>query len=113
MTADQDVYNAINGNSGPGTPALPYALVARFYDGNIFGRNKDYAYPEGSNVSASRLDSITSLDKLLTRTHKHADGNSYDLYDAIQTICKYVLAENVHINDNEPNSVNYKAPTTT
>jgi hypothetical protein len=108
MTADQDVFNAINGNSGPGSPALPYALVARFYDANLFGRNKDYAYPEGSNVSASRLDSITSLDKLLTRTHKHADGNDYDLWDAIQTLVKYVLTQNVHINDNEPNSVNYK-----
>jgi len=110
MTADQDVDNALNGNSGPGSPALPYALVARFYDGNLFGRNKDYAYPVGPNVTASRLDSITSVDKLLTRTHKHVDGNDYDLWDAVQTLVKYVLTENVHINDNEPNSVNYKAP---
>lgn len=111
MTADQDVDNALNGNSGPGTPALPYALVARFYDGNLFGRNKDYAYPEGPNVSSSRLDSITSMDKLLTRTHKHVDGNEYDLWDAVQTIVKSILLDDIHINDNEPNSVNYKAPT--
>lgn len=112
MTADVDVNNALNGNSGPGTPALPWALVARFYDGNLFGRNKDYAYPEGSNVSSSRLDSITSLDKLLTRTHKHVDGNDYDAWDCLQTLVKYVLTENVHINDDEKNSVNYKAPAT-
>jgi hypothetical protein len=112
MTADVDVSNALNGNSGPGTPALPYALVARFYDANLFGRDKDYAYPEGSNVSSSRLDSITSMDKLTTRTHKHADGNDYDLWDCAQTFVKWVLTQNIHINDDEKNSVNYKAPAT-
>ena len=81
MTADQDVSNALNGNSGPGSPALPWALVAMLYDGNMFGLQKDYAYVEKPNVSASRLDQVTTLAKLLTRTHKHIDGNSYDLYD--------------------------------
>ena len=110
MTADQDVNNALNGNSGPGTPALPWALVARFFRSNLFGRNKDYAYPEGSNVTSSRLDSITSLDKLLTRTREMADGNEYDLHDAVFTNLKSILAANPHINDDEVNSVNYKAP---
>ena len=108
MTADVDVNNALNGNSGPGTPALPYALVARFFDGHMFGRSHDYTYPEGSNVSASRLDSITSLDKNLDRTALLADGNDYDLYDMIRTIAKSVVLANPHINDDEPLSVNYK-----
>lgn len=108
MTASQDVDNALNGNSGPGSPALPYALVAMLYDGNIFGLGKDYAYPETSNVSSSRYDQITTLAKLLTRTHIHADGNEYDIWDATQTILKWVLTQNIHLNDDEPDSVNYK-----
>jgi hypothetical protein len=107
VTADQDVNNAANGNSGPGTPALPFALVARFYDAHMFGLNKDYAYPEGSNVSASRWDSITSLDKLLTRTMKLADGNDYTVWDALMTLAKAEVLANPHINDDEPLSVNY------
>lgn len=108
MTADIDVENAANGNSGPGTSALPYALVARFYDGHLFGRSKDYTYPEASNVSSSRWDSITSLDKNLDRTALLADGNDYDVYDMLRTITKSVLLANPHINDDEPLSVNYK-----
>lgn len=108
MSADQDVDNALNGSDG--TTALPYALVARFYDGNIFGRAKDYAFPEPANTSSSRLDSITSLDKLLTRTHIHADGNEYDTWDAIQTILKYILTLAPTINNDEVNSVNYTKP---
>lgn len=107
MTADQDVNNAANGNSGPGTPALPYALVARFYDAHMFGLDHDYAYPEGQNVSASRWDGITSLDKLLTRTKKLADGNDYTVWDAIMTIAKATVEANPHINDDEPLSVNF------
>lgn len=106
MTADQDVNNALNGSDG--NKALPWSLVARFYRGNLFGRNKDYAFPVGAHTTSSRLDSVTSLDKLLTRTHLHADGNEYDAWDALQTIVKYVLAQSPHINDNEANSVNYK-----
>jgi hypothetical protein len=108
VTADEAVNNAANGNSGPGTPALPYALVARFYNAHMFGLAHDYAYPEGSNVSASRWDSITSVDKLLTRTRKLADGNDYNIWDAIMTIAKATVAANPHINDDEPLSVNHK-----
>lgn len=107
MTAGQDVSNALNGSDG--TAALKYAIVARFYDANLFGRDKDYAYPEGSNTSSSRLDSITSLDKLLTRTHSHEDGNDYDAWDAVQTIVKWILTQDIGINDDEVNSVNHKA----
>lgn len=110
MTADQDVFNTMNGTNG--TAALPEALVARFYNANMFGLSKDYAYPEGSNVTSSRYDSITSMDKLLTRKRKHVDGNSYDAWDCLQTIVKSILAVNPHINDDEKNSVNYKLPTT-
>lgn len=108
MTADQDVDNLLNGNSGPGTPALREALVARFFDAHMFGRSKDYAYPEGSNVTSSRLDSITSLDKNLDRTAALSDGNDYDVYDMLRTITKSILLATPHINDDEPLSVNYK-----
>jgi len=108
VTASQDVDNAANGNSGPGTPALPYALVAMLYDANLLGLSKDYAFPEGSNTSSSRWDHITTLAKVLTRTHTHADGNTYDIWDAVQTILKWVLAQSPTINNDEVNSVNYK-----
>lgn len=110
MTADQDVFNLGNGTNG--TSALPEALVARFYPSRLFGRKKDYAYPEGANTTSSRWDSITSMDKLLTRTRVMADGNEYDAHDALFTILKSVLAANPHINDDEINSVNYKKPAT-
>jgi hypothetical protein len=111
MTADQDVDNALNGNTGPNTPALQWALVAMLYDANILGLSKDYAYKEGSNVSSSRLDQITTLAKVLTRTHTHADGNDYDIWDAVQTLLKWVLTQSPHINDDEVNSVNHKKST--
>lgn len=104
--ADQNVDNLMNGSNG--SAALPEALVARFYDSNMFGRNKDYAYPEGSNVTSSRYDSITSVDKLWTRTRKMSDGNEYDAHDALFTLLKIGLAANPHINDDEKNSVNHK-----
>lgn len=106
---DQDVANHLNGNTGAGSPALPEALVAMLYDANLLGLSKDYAYKEGSNTTSSRYDQITTLAKLLTRTHTHADGNSYDLWDAVQTILKWVLTQNKAINDDEKNSVNKKA----
>jgi hypothetical protein len=105
MTADQDVLN--DGNGGTPNGAFPYALAAMLYDANIFGLNKDYAHPEGPNTSASRWDQITTLAKLLTRTHTHADGNTYDLFDAIQTILKYILTLAPTINNDEVNSVNH------
>ena len=110
MTADQDVDNALNGSDG--TAALPYALVAMLYDANMFGLGNDYAYPEGSNTTSSRYDQITTLAKLLTRKAKLADGNDYDVYDMLRTCTKYILSQNIHINDDEVNSVNYKKPTT-
>jgi hypothetical protein len=108
MTADQDVLNA--GNGGDPSGAYPYALAAMLYDANIFGLNKDYAYKEGPNTSASRWDQITTLAKVLTRTHTHADGNTYDLFDAIQTILKYILTLAPTINNDETNSVNRLKP---
>lgn len=106
MTADQDVFNGLNGID------RPEARSARFYNSNLFGLNKDYAFPEGSNATPSRLDSITSVDKLWTRARRMSDGNFYDAHDALFTILKAVLQANPHINDDEPNSVNYKKPTT-
>ena len=106
----QSVADSIAGTDGTGSP-LPYDQVAMFYDSNLFGLSKDYAFPEGSNTSPSEIDHDTSVAKLWTRKRKMADGNDYDAHDALFTILKSVLAANVHINDDEPNSVNYKAPT--
>ena len=108
MSADWDVFNAMNGNSGPGTPALPWMLVARFYDSNMFGLPRDYAYPEAANTTSSKYDDINSLAKLFLRKAKLADGNDYDALDMLRTCTKWVLSQNVHINDDEPNSVNHK-----
>lgn len=109
MSADQDVANALNGSDG--TKALPWALVAMLYDSNMFGLSKDYAYPETPNTTSSHYDHLTTLTKLLTRTQKHDDGNSYDLFDCAQTFVKWVLSQNPNINDDEPNSVNYTTDT--
>lgn len=106
MTADQDV----NSNMTGGSPAFNWALAAMLYNANILGLSTDYAYPEGPNVSASRYDQITTLAKVLTRKHTQVDGNSYDIWDAVQTILKWVLTQNPHINDTEVQSANYKKP---
>lgn len=116
MTADQDVFAQSNGlaqdaqgNPIPGTQ-LGWMKVAYFYDANMFGLKKDYAFPEGPNESASAWNHMTSVAKLFTRTKKLADGNDYDAWDAIMTLCKAEVLANPHINDDEPNSVNYKPP---
>jgi hypothetical protein len=105
----QSVADSISGTDGSGN-ALPYDLVAMLYNANILGLSKDYAYAETSNTSPSEIDHVTTLAKVLTRTHKHADGNTYDIWDAVQTILKWVLAQAPTINNGEVNSVNYKAP---
>lgn len=104
----QSVSDAIAGTDGNGN-ALPWAQVAMFFDGHMFGRSKDYAFPEGSNTSASRLDQITSMAKLTTRTQTLADKNDYDLWDCVFTIAKWVVKNDPTINDDEVLSVNHKA----
>jgi hypothetical protein len=106
-SADQAIFDGMNG-LGINNRGLSYAEVAFLYDAHLFGLGKDYAFPEGANVSYSRLDAITTLAKIFTRMHSHADGNDYDGFDALHTILKYVLAQDPHINDDEPLSVNYK-----
>lgn len=103
----ESVADSISGTDGAGNE-LPYDKVAMFYDSNLFGLPKDYAFPEVSNESASEIDHVTSLAKLWTRTRKISDGNDYDAHDALFTVLKYVLTQNVHINDDEKNSVNHK-----
>lgn len=88
--------------------ALPYRLAAMLYTAHMFGLGKDYAFPEGPNVSSSMPDQVTTLTKLLTRTKKMPDNNEYTLWDAIMTNCKANILANPHINDDEVNSVNYK-----
>lgn len=80
------------------------------YDSNLFGLSTDYAFPEGSNVASDTNDKVTTLAKLLTRTRKMGDKNDYDAHDALFTILKWVLKQDPTINDDEKNSVNYKAP---
>lgn len=98
----------LDGVDGSGNP-LNFRQAAMFFDARMFGLPKDYAFPEGANTTSSLLNHGTSLAKLLTRKQKLADGNDYDLWDCIFTITKYVLSQNIHINDNEINSVNHKA----
>lgn len=106
MTDAQNILDKLDGvNAGN---SEPFRRVAMLYDANILGLETDYAFPEGGNVSSSALDQITTLAKVLTRKVKHADGNSYDLADAVQTILKALIAENQYINDDEVNSVNHR-----
>ncbi|WP_136244751.1 hypothetical protein [Mycobacterium intracellulare] len=105
----ESVANELDGIDGNGNE-LPFRKVAMFYDAHMFGLPTDYAFPEGSNETASAVNHITSLAKLLTRKQKLADGNDYDAWDCLFTITKYVLSQAPHINDNEVLSVNYKKP---
>jgi hypothetical protein len=108
----ESVADSISGTDGNGVP-LAFDQVAMLYAAHILGLSKDYAFAEGSNTSPSEIDHVTTLAKVLTRTHLHVDGNTYDIWDAVQTILKSVLLTNPTINDDEVDSVNYKAPTPT
>lgn len=105
----QSVADSISGTDGVGSP-LVYDQVAMLYAANILGLSKDYAFKEGPNTSPSEIDHVTTLAKVLTRTHKHSDGNTYDVWDAVHSILKSILLANPHLNDDEVDSVNYKAP---
>lgn len=107
MMADANSVNdEINGVGGNGP--LPWRRTAMLYTANLLGLGNDYAFPETSNTSPSLLDQVTTLAKLLTRKMRMPDGNEMDIWDAAMTICKQVIIENPHINDDEKNSVNYK-----
>lgn len=105
----QSVADALAGTDGGGN-LLEYRKTAMLFDSNALGLSKDYAFPEGPNMSTSVFDIITTLGKLLTRTRRMSDGNDYDIHDAAFTNLKATLAANPHINDDEPNSVNHKKP---
>lgn len=102
-----DVANKIDGIDANGN-LLRYRIAAMLYEAHAFGLNKDYSFPEGPNASPSLEDQTTTLAKLLTRKRTLADGNQYDLWDMLLACTKYVLSQNVHIMDDEPNSINYK-----
>jgi len=102
----QAVANKLDGIDGSGN-SEPFREVAMLYDANILGLGTDYRWAENGNVSSSALDVVTTLGKVLTRKHTHVDGNSYDIWDAVQTILKWVLAQSESINNNEVNSVNH------
>ena len=104
----QAVANKLDGIDGSGN-SEPFREVAMLYDAELFALGSTYRWAEQGNCSSSALDVITTLGKLLTRKHTHIDGNSYDLFDAIHTILKYVLQQNESINNTEPHSVNHKA----
>jgi len=100
----------LDGRDGNGSP-LYYRIAAMFYDAKMFGLpggKAPYAYPEPPNASSSALDQTTSLAKLLTRKQRMADGNDYDVWDCLFTLTKAALKADVHINDDEVNSVNHK-----
>jgi len=100
------VANKLDGLDGNGNNE-PFREVAMLYDATLLGLGVDYRWAENGNVSSSSLDVITTLGKVLTRKHVHADGNSYDIWDAVHTILKWIIAQNPAINNNEPNSVNH------
>lgn len=80
---------------------LPYAIVAMLAQSKIFSLDKSYPEPEGANTGSSRLDQITTLAKVLTRTWEGPDGKVYDLFDAVMSILKWVLAEAPSLNATE------------
>lgn len=92
-----------------GSAALPEALVAFLFEAHMFGLSKDYAYPVTPQVQNARWDQITTLAKIFGRKKTFADGNQYDVWDAIMTIAKSIVLANPHINDDEALSVNHKA----
>jgi hypothetical protein len=103
----ESVADTVAGTDGGGN-ALPYEQAAMFYQSNMFGLSKDYAFPQGAYTSTALPDHATSLAKLLTRlTTPLADGNVYDVHDMLRTITKWILTQNVNINNDEPNAVNY------
>ena len=103
----QAVANKLDGIDGNGN-AEPFREVAMLYDATLLGLGVDYRWAENGNVSSSSLDAITTLAKVLTRKHTHIDGNSYDIWDAVHTILKWVLMQSESINNDEPHSVNHK-----
>lgn len=103
----QSVSDKLDGLDGNGNIET-FANVAMLYDAHILGLAKDYAMPEGPNVSASVIDHVTTLAKILTRKVTLEDGNSYDAFDMLATCTKWVLSQNAGINNDEVNSVAYK-----
>lgn len=104
----EDANNKLDGIDNNGNP-LPWRQTAMLYTANLFGLGKDYAFPETANCTPSQLSQVTTLTKLLTRKYTMPDGNDYDAWDMLVTLCKDVVARNPHINDSEKNSVNFKA----
>lgn len=107
----ESIADSLDGIDGNGNP-LSFRQVAMLYDSNLFGLGKDYAFPEGSNTTPSVLNHGATLAKLWTRKRTMSDGNDYDAHDALFTLLKVALLANPAINDDEPNSVNYKTPVT-
>lgn len=103
----ESVADQVAGTDGGGT-ALPYEQAAMGYQSNMFGLSKDYAFPQGAYTSPAMPDHTTFLAKLLTRvTTPLADGNVYDALDMLRTVTKWILSQNVNINNDEPNAVNF------
>ena len=49
-------------------------------------RDGSYPQPETENTSASFIDHVNTLTKILSRTYVAADGREYDLWDAVMTL---------------------------
>jgi hypothetical protein len=105
----QSVSDKLDGIDPNGTE-LSFRKVAMFYEAHTFGLAADYAFAESPNETASELNHVATLAKLLTRKKTLADGNQYDAWDALMTLAKAAVLANPHINDDEPLSKNYKKP---
>lgn len=72
---------------------LDYCLVTLLHKSGIFSlRDGSFPQPEGENTSPSRLDQITTLAKILSRTYVASDGHEYDIWDAVMTVLESVLS---------------------
>jgi hypothetical protein len=105
----ESVADQVAGTNVDGVP-LTFEEAAMLYPAHMFGLSRDYAFPEASNTSPGMADHVTTLTKLETRLAELADGNTYDFWDMVRTNTKWILAQDIHINDDEPLSVNYVPP---
>lgn len=73
---------------------LPYRLTALMLPSTVFSLRPggNYPYTEGPNVSASLVDQVVTLAKVLARTYIASDGKTYDVFDMLATLLEAELA---------------------
>jgi hypothetical protein len=86
------VLNALSGIDDSTGEPLSFDEVALLQPSARFSlQNGPYPFPEGPNTSASGLDKLTTLAKVLTRTYVAADGNTYDIFDMLTLLVDKAL----------------------